>query len=97
MVLKFKCSGFTIDWCINVKNGRRQHACKATGLSRKLESSDEMIARGPFVEASAAKIKGGDAAAMEDLMSPQLTNKSCEECETRARQKIHIQTVLRLI
>lgn len=53
-----------------MRNGRRQHACKVMGLSRKLESNEEMIELGPFVEASAAKIKGGEAATMEDLMSP---------------------------
>ena len=54
----------------------RQHACNVMGLVKRVESSDEMIVRGPLDEASAAKIKGGDAVAMEDFMSPWLTNRS---------------------
>ena len=40
------------------------------GLSMKLESNEEMIDPGPYVVESTAKIKGGEAVTMEDLMSP---------------------------
>ena len=53
-----------------MRNGTRQHACNDMGLSTKEESSDEMIARGVFLEASAARIKEGEAAAMDDFISP---------------------------
>lgn len=70
MVLMFKYAAFVIDLCANVKKGRRQNDRKMMGWRRKLESKEEMMERGPLNEASAARIKGGKTASMEDLISP---------------------------
>ena len=43
--------------------------CKNMGVSRKVESNNgaEIISCGPFIAEHAAKIKHGEAAAMEDI------------------------------
>ena len=69
MVLKFEYTGFIIDWCTKVVNGAMHNACRMVGR-KLLESNTDRIVLGPFIEASAANIKGGEAAAMEDLMLP---------------------------
>ena len=60
-------------------NGIRQNVCERTGLSRKVESNDEIISFGAFIEANAANDSGGKAAAMEDLTLPMSTNSSCRD------------------
>ena len=69
MVLKFEYTGFIIDWCTKVRNGMRHNACKIVGR-KVLESKTDRISLGPFIEASAANNKAGEAAAVEDLMLP---------------------------
>ena len=45
--------------------------CKNIGVSKKVESNNgaEIISCGPFIAEHAAKIKHGEAAAMEDFRS----------------------------
>ena len=48
--------------------------CKNMGVSKKVESNNgaEIISCGPFIAEHAAKIKHGEAAAMEDFTSSEL-------------------------
>ena len=52
--------------------------CKDMGVSKKVESNNgaEIISCGPFIAEHAAKIKHGEAAAMEDFTLSQLMNNS---------------------
>ena len=70
-VLNGKCAGFAIDWYVNIRSGMVHNDCKNMGVSKKVESNNgaEIISCGPFIAAHAAKIKHGEAAAMEDFTS----------------------------